>query len=371
MKVLRGLGAILMVAVLAGCAGGSQKGEFEFGNLQLKRSFEDAMGYTYDLTRPALHDTEGVYDMKATGTAFQRRLHAEYVNLADKEQAEGEGADARRFLQRAAASAKGEKVMPEDASTRYLVPRVAANMRRERDRLVGMLYRLDGVNREPGIAAHAQAMFDCWQEEAEEGDEEGIAECRDAYKQDMKDLRPRKLAGLVVLLPNEDGGVGKVNVKCGDGTVQLNKAGQTSQIYAGKDSACEPTAMSKGDIENNFGKTLAALPAAVARYILLFKTDTTNLENESIAEKDRLMSDVATRPVAEVTVEGHTDRVGSIEYNEKLSRRRAEYVRKALIAAGVSPDNISSNWHGENTPAVDTSDDTPEAANRRVEVTIR
>jgi outer membrane protein OmpA-like peptidoglycan-associated protein len=179
------------------------------------------------------------------------------------------------------------------------------------------------------------------------------------------------LAGLVVLLPNEDGGVGMVNVKCGDGSVQLNKAGQTSKIYAGKDSACEPSAMSKEDIADKFGKTLAALPAAVARYILLFKTDTTNLESESVVEKDRLMADVAGRPAAEVTVEGHTDRVGSAEYNEKLSRRRAEYVRKALIAAGVSPGNISSNWHGEGTPAVDTSDDVPEAANRRVEVTIR
>ena len=83
------------------------------------------------------------------------------------------------------------------------------------------------------------------------------------------------------------------------------------------------------------------------------------------------MQDVAARGAPEVTVEGHTDRVGSVEHNEKLSRRRAEYVRNALIEAGVAPDNITVNWHGEAAPAVDTQDNVPEAANRRVEVTIR
>jgi outer membrane protein OmpA-like peptidoglycan-associated protein len=292
--------------------------------LQLKRTFEDAIGFTYDLTEPNLHDTVAVYDMKATGTAFQKRLLAEYVHLADKELAEGEDADARRFLQRAVASAEGIKVMPEDASTRLLVPRVAANMRRERDRLVGMLYRLDGVTREPVLAAHAQAMFDCWQEEVEDRNEAGIAQCRDAYKKDMAKLAPLK-----------------------------------------------PMAIKSDDAGDKVAKPMAAPPTAVARYILLFKTDTTDLESESVAEKDRLMADVAGRPTAEVTIEGHTDRVGSIEYNEALSRRRADYVREALIEAGASADNISSSWHGEKSPAVDTSDDVPETANRRVEVTIR
>lgn len=324
MKYMRRLVAVFAIVALSGCADRAQKGEFEFGNLQLKRAFEDTMGYTYDLTDPSLHDTEAVYDMKTTGSAFQLRLHAEYVSLAEKEQAENEGADARRFLQRAVASGQGKKVMPEDASTRFLVPRVAANMRRERDRLVGMLYRLDGVNREPGLAARAQAMFDCWQEEIEEGDEAGIVECRDAYKSAMAKLKPRK------------------------------------QI-----------AMKRGAAEAKVAKPMMAPPTAEARYILLFKTDTTILESEAVAEKDRLMADVSTRPEVKVDIEGHTDRVGSTEYNEKLSRRRADYVRKALIEAGVSADNISANWHGEKDPAVDTSDEVSETANRRVEVTIR
>jgi hypothetical protein len=134
MKFARGIVAVVLMAVVAGCSDRPQKGPFEFGNLQLKRAFEDAMGFTYDLTYPFLHDTEKVYDMKTTGTAFQRRLHAEYVTLAEKEQGEGEGADARRFLQRAVASGEGKKVMPEDASTRLLAPRVAANMRSRQSR---------------------------------------------------------------------------------------------------------------------------------------------------------------------------------------------------------------------------------------------
>jgi outer membrane protein OmpA-like peptidoglycan-associated protein len=186
-----------------------------------------------------------------------------------------------------------------------------------------MLYRLDGVNREPALAAHAQAMFDCWQEEVEEGDEDGIKECRDAFKADMKKLKPKKMAM-----------ISKVEDK-------------------------------------TMGKPMAAEPAAVARYILLFKTDTTILEAESVAEKDRMLADVGNKAPTEVTVEGHTDRVGSVEYNEKLSRRRAESVLQLLVDAGVSADVISTNWHGEGDLAVDTSDNVEETANRRVEVTIR
>ena len=365
MKFVQGIAAVAVMAMLAGCGNSSQQGEMEFSNLQTKRGFEDLIGFTYDLTDPSLHNTDEVKGMNTKGSAFQQRLHAEYVDLAKKEQGEGERADARRFLQRAVQSGEGMKVLPEDASTRLLVPQVAATMRGHRDSLVGMLYRLDGANREPAIAAHAQAMFDCWQEELEEGDDNGIKSCRDAFMADMKKLKPTKLAGRVLLLN------GEVDVKCGNNTVKLDQSGQTSQIYAGKNSPCKPSTMSQSDIDAKYSKTLAALPQGAASYILLFKTDTTDLESESVAEKDRLIQDVASRGAPEVTVVGHTDSVGSAEYNEKLSRRRAEYVRKALMEAGTMPDNISVNWQGEADLAVDTQDNVPESANRRVVVTIR
>ena len=72
-----------------------------------------------------------------------------------------------------------------------------------------------------------------------------------------------------------------------------------------------------------------------------------------------------------VTVEGHTDNVGSPEYNRGLSERRAYGVRDYLTAQGVSASRITAIGYGETHPK--SSNDTPEGRqlNRRVEIHIR
>ena len=72
-----------------------------------------------------------------------------------------------------------------------------------------------------------------------------------------------------------------------------------------------------------------------------------------------------------VTVEGHTDNVGSPEYNQGLSERRAYSVRDYLVNQGVSPSRVSAVGFGETKPKA--SNETPEGRqlNRRVEIHIR
>jgi outer membrane protein OmpA-like peptidoglycan-associated protein len=69
-----------------------------------------------------------------------------------------------------------------------------------------------------------------------------------------------------------------------------------------------------------------------------------------------------------VTIEGHTDSKGSATGNQKLSKQRADSVRKALIALGANADRLSSMGFGEANPV--TTNDTPfgRSQNRRVEV---
>jgi len=53
-----------------------------------------------------------------------------------------------------------------------------------------------------------------------------------------------------------------------------------------------------------------------------------------------------------VTVTGHTDRLGSTAYNQKLSERRATMVAKYLASQGVSSDIIAATGRGESVPVV-------------------
>ena len=70
-----------------------------------------------------------------------------------------------------------------------------------------------------------------------------------------------------------------------------------------------------------------------------------------------------------VTVIGKTDRVGAPSDNMILSRQRAEAVRDALVAAGVSADRIDTGWTGEDKPEVVTLNE-DERLNRVVDVTV-
>lgn len=72
----------------------------------------------------------------------------------------------------------------------------------------------------------------------------------------------------------------------------------------------------------------------------------------------------------QIRIEGHTDAIGSDQYNMKLSKERAQAVREFLISKGVSPDRISAHGEGESQPIA--SNDTPEgrANNRRVEIVL-
>lgn len=77
-----------------------------------------------------------------------------------------------------------------------------------------------------------------------------------------------------------------------------------------------------------------------------------------------------------VSVEGHTDSIGSDAFNQQLSERRAENVAMALENSGVSPNRITTKGYGKRYPVAPNTNpdgsDNPEgrAKNRRVEVVI-
>ncbi len=72
-----------------------------------------------------------------------------------------------------------------------------------------------------------------------------------------------------------------------------------------------------------------------------------------------------------LTIEGHTDERGSIEYNLALGQRRAESVRKALALLGVKDAQMEAVSFGEERPAADGHDESAWSKNRRAEFKLR
>jgi outer membrane protein OmpA-like peptidoglycan-associated protein len=72
-----------------------------------------------------------------------------------------------------------------------------------------------------------------------------------------------------------------------------------------------------------------------------------------------------------IAIEGHTDNVGSNEYNEKLGLRRAETVMKELASLGVDPGKMSAASLGETKPLIGQETSWARAVNRRVEFQVK
>jgi OOP family OmpA-OmpF porin len=72
-----------------------------------------------------------------------------------------------------------------------------------------------------------------------------------------------------------------------------------------------------------------------------------------------------------VVIEGHTDSVGTDEYNQKLGQRRAQTIMKELATQGVAPERMSAASLGESKPLLGQETDWARAVNRRVEFQVK
>jgi OmpA-OmpF porin, OOP family len=180
---------------------------------------------------------------------------------------------------------------------------------------------------------------------------------------------PAPRADLVVLLPSHDGAVGAVVVQEGGREVVLNTAYASAKTGPG--GRLEPGQATPDDVKSIFADALSAEPPRPVTFILYFIEATDQFTPESQALVDQVLVAIASRPAPELTVAGHTDTVGTVQFNDALSLRRAERVRALLIARGIAPDSINAIGRGKRELRVPTPDGTPEARNRRVEITVR
>jgi OmpA-OmpF porin, OOP family len=254
-------------------------------------------------------DIKQMRDVQPTGgTAFTQALTEEYRKFVVFEADEmNDWVDANYFSRKGLAAANGDIVLPEELGIWDLPPEKVDELASARGRL---MRALDAGARDsnPKVAATAQARFDCWVEQTEEMDQDkDIAACRDEFLKAMEELEAKPMA----------------------------------------------------TTENP------------EKYLVLFDFDKSNITAEGQAVIDKVVAAAGKMGTVNISATGHADRSGSETYNMALSLRRADAVRAALIAGGLSGDAITVAGRGESEPAVPTPDGVKEPANRRVEIILQ
>ena len=244
-------------------------------------------------------------------TDFGKALKAEYLAYAQREADEWyDFFDADFFAKKAGRVSGDTIVLPEDPANWRFSDEEIAQKRAVRDELLALLD--DGKREEkPATAAIAQARFDCWIEESEEGwQTELISQCWKDFEAAMADLR-----------------------------------------------AVEPAAP-------------APVAAAEARLFTIFF----DFDSVAITPVSERVLDAAAEQWAssmgDISVVGHADAAGSAAYNLGLSERRASAALSELTERGIKRDMVETDAVGEGDLLIPTPDGVREPRNRRVTISV-
>jgi outer membrane protein OmpA-like peptidoglycan-associated protein len=108
----------------------------------------------------------------------------------------------------------------------------------------------------------------------------------------------------------------------------------------------------------------------VALYIN-FDTGKSIIRDESKPIIDEIVQMMKSNPELKLSVEGHTDNVGTPASNKTLSEARAKSVVSALVGQGIAADRLSPVGYGQDKPVADNGTEEGRAKNRRVELVKR
>lgn len=103
---------------------------------------------------------------------------------------------------------------------------------------------------------------------------------------------------------------------------------------------------------------------------ILFDFDSAQLRAAARSNLAELAQSLKEYPNTDAMIIGHTDAVGSDDYNLGLSQRRAESAAQYLVSQGISRSRLTTLGKGEREPIADNDSDYGRQQNRRVEIAI-
>ncbi|MCI5061292.1 MAG: OmpA family protein [Alphaproteobacteria bacterium] len=277
-----------------------------------------------------LEEITALNNANAVGNAFTQALTKEYRDYVNREIDEFEDhADSLHFARKGLAAARGDMVAPEQVSDWNVLPGHAEELIVGRSRLIDVFAR-GGREMQPDLSAFAQSRYDCWIEEQEENFQpDRISACKSQFLEALAQL---------------------------EAAVPLPPPPAPEPEIVDEPFDVDPAEPMK--VEN-------------AKYIVFFDYDESTLTAGANSILDAAAEEAKNRQLNAINLVGHTDTSGSRSYNQKLSMKRANVVRQALIQRGLDPDLLVVSHRGEDELLVDTADGVREPANRRTEITFQ
>ena len=174
-----------------------------------------------------------------------------------------------------------------------------------------------------------------------------------------------------IVMPDPDGKVGKVEVVTQKGSQVLDQPWQSTEVTSIDRMPSEPKVLDEKKVREMFKDALEARPETPVTYLIYFKSGGTAITADSQQMIREVLKAIKARNPHEISVSGHTDSVGSVEFNRILSLNRARVVASILVSLGVKKEIIENTYHGKENQLIPTPDGVAEPRNRRVEITIR
>ena len=155
--------------------------------------------------------------------------------------------------------------------------------------------------------------------------------------------------------------------------VETRTAAPVAAGSVGATPAARPTGTPQSSVATvNLTQPSGSTPSAqqIAR-VVYFDFDSFVIKDEFKGLVEGHARVLSTAKQRQMVLEGHTDERGSREYNLALGQKRAEAVVKSLALLGVAPSQVEAVSFGEERPAVQASDESAWAKNRRAELKDR
>jgi OOP family OmpA-OmpF porin len=127
-------------------------------------------------------------------------------------------------------------------------------------------------------------------------------------------------------------------------------------------------------VKENFGCPI--IPEEIKKRVnvaaknILFVTGSAKLQSKSFKGLNDVVKIMQENPGMSLAIDGHTDNVGSDEYNQTLSDNRANSVKAYIVSKGIEESRITATGHGETTPIADNKTAAGRQQNRRSEMTL-
>ena len=175
----------------------------------------------------------------------------------------------------------------------------------------------------------------------------------------------------VILLPQADGRPSAVIVQRLD---QASPPVVLAQPYTEaivRDSGIHLRYSEAEGVRSYYGRLMQEQPPRPRRFIVNFLSNSNKFTPASAPVIAEVIRELTVAPAGELVVIGHTDLVGSMEANDKLSLERARLVAQQLEQIGVPRERITVVGRGKREPLVPTADGVDEPRNRRVEIKLR